>query len=189
VVDEVLAHPWEVVDHGNTEIGKLFFGAYPRKKHKSAGIYRTAAENGFGFGGNGELLPRFESYIYALHGLGCNVDLANPSTGEDREVRTLLLPTEDGMDVCNGSRASTAIFRVIGYGEESYSLLKTARFFNLLIEVLDDWDIKGRGTGFNPIFADLVAMPWVDRLNLVTEIVYETHHSLEIPAFAAQTFP
>jgi len=35
----------------------------------------------------------------------------------------------------------------------------------------------------------LVAMPWVDRLNLVTEIVYETHHSLEIPAFATQTFP
>jgi hypothetical protein len=93
------------------------------------------------------------------------------------------------VDICNRRRASTAIIRVVGYGEEPYSLLKTARLSNLLVEVPNDGDIKCGGAGFDPVQANLVAMPRMDRLDLIAEIIYETHHGLEIPAFAAHALP
>jgi hypothetical protein len=68
-------------------------------------------------------------------------------------------------------------------------LLQTARFADLFVEVFDDWDVKCSRAGFNPIFADLVAVTRVNWLDLVSEIIDESHHGLKIPAFASHAFP
>ena len=49
------------------------------------------------------------------------------------------------MDICHGSRASASIIRVVSNREEANSLLKTARFTDLFVEVLDHGDVHGRG--------------------------------------------
>jgi hypothetical protein len=41
----------------------------------------------------------------------------------------------------------------------------------------------------DPVFANLISVTRVNWLNLVAEVVDETHHGLEVPSFAAQALP
>jgi hypothetical protein len=82
-----------------------------------------------------------------------------------------------------------AIVWVVGHREEADSLLEAAGLSDLLVEVPDNGDIKRGGRGLDPIQADLVAVPWVDGLDLIAEVVYQAHHSLEAPAFATHALP
>ena len=41
----------------------------------------------------------------------------------------------------------------------------------------------------DPVFADLISVSLVYRLDLVAQIVNQTHHGLEVPPFAAHALP
>jgi hypothetical protein len=41
----------------------------------------------------------------------------------------------------------------------------------------------------DPVFANLISVTRVNWLDLVAEVVDETHHGLEVPSFAAHALP
>lgn len=60
---------------------------------------------------------------------------------------------------------------------------------DLVVEVMDDRNVHGGRASLNPILANLVSVTWVNWVDLVAEVVNETHHGLETPSFGSQTLP
>ena len=93
------------------------------------------------------------------------------------------------MDVRYARAATTAIIWIVRDGEKSNSGLQSPSFFDLLVEIMDDWDVQSSRTGLDPVFTQLVAVTRMNRLYSVTEIIQDTRKGLERPAFAAKRFP
>ena len=54
---------------------------------------------------------------------------------------------------------------------------------------MDDGDGQGRGAGFDPVFAELVAVAGMDWLHGVTDVVEKAVEGVEVPAGAAKGLP
>ena len=78
------------------------------------------------------------------------------------------------MNVSYARTASMASVGIVCYREETHSALNIAGFNNFPIEVVNDWDVHGGRAGLDPIFAELVPVPCVDRLDRVSEIIKDT---------------
>lgn len=55
--------------------------------------------------------------------------------------------------------ATAAIVWIISHREKTHTLLQVTRFYDLFVEVMDDWNTKSSGAGVDPVFAELVSMP------------------------------
>ena len=60
---------------------------------------------------------------------------------------------------------------------------------NILVEVVDYWDVKRRRASIDPVLAQLIAVPGMHRLNSISQIVEYASEGLKGPAFATKRFP
>ncbi|KAA6412656.1 MAG: hypothetical protein FRX48_03648 [Lasallia pustulata] len=79
--------------------------------------------------------------------------------------------------------------RIISDREKAHPLLEAALIPNLQVKVLDNRDPERGGARVHPILAQLVAMPCVDRLHRVAQVVEHAGEGLKGPAGAAEGFP
>ena len=126
-----------------------------------------------------------EGYIYACYGGVDDVDAADPGVGEDGEVGSVLVATEDWVDVCHARAAPAAVVGVICYGKESDARSEVPVCDNFAVEVVDYGYRQGGGARFDPVFAELVAVTGVDWLDGVADVIEETVEGLEGPAGTA----
>ena len=126
-----------------------------------------------------------EGYVYACYsGIG-DVDAADPGIGEDGKVGSVLVATEDWVDVCHARAAPAAVVGVVRYGKESDAGFEVPVCGDFAVEVVDYGYRQGGGARFDPVFAELVAVTGVDWLNGVADVVEEAIEGLEGPAGAA----
>ena len=148
-------------------------------EEEARGVDCTGAEDGFFAGVQGEGGAGLEGYIYACYGGVGDVDAADPGVGEDGEVRSVLVAAEDRVDVCYTRAAPAAVVGVVCYGKESDAGLKVPICGNLAIEVADYGYRQGGGARFDPVFAELIAVTGVDRLDSVADVVEEAVEGLK----------
>ena len=101
----------------------------------------------------------------------------------------MLVTAKDGVDVSNARTTSSSVIGVVSYGEEPDARFQVSVSGNLTVEVVDYGDRQGGGAGFDPVFAELVAVAGMDRLNRVSDGVKEPVEGVEGPAGAAKGFP
>lgn len=100
-----------------------------------------------------------KSDVDARYGVTSNVDFAHPGMCKNCEVWSLFFATQERVNISHRSAASTAFIRIICDREESDSLFQVAILPYLLVEVVNDGNVKSSGAGFNPVFADLIPVP------------------------------
>lgn len=93
------------------------------------------------------------------------------------------------MDVSNTGAGAVASIRVVRNIEETNRGLQGTCALDLVVEVLNDGNVHSFRAGVDPVEAELVTVPLVDRLDGVAEVVEHTHEGLEAPANAALLFP
>ena len=101
VIDQVLAYTWQFVDDGDGEIFQLLGRTNSGEEKETASVDCSGADNCFGAGIDGVLGTRLESDIYTSDSLARHIDLADPGIGEDCKIWSLLLATENWVDVCD----------------------------------------------------------------------------------------
>lgn len=122
VVEQVLSNTGNVLDDGNLELLELLLGSNTRQKHEPGSVNSTSAENGLGLGVESVLGTVLESNVDTSDLVALDVYLADPSVGQNSQVRSLLVTTKDGVDVSNRSTASVTIVGVVRDGEETNTL-------------------------------------------------------------------
>lgn len=78
-----------------------------------------------------------EAYVYACYRIIGDVDAADPGVGEDGEVGSVLVATEDWVDVCHARAAPAAVIGVVCYGKESDARLQIPVCDDFAVEVVD----------------------------------------------------
>lgn len=136
-----------------------------------------------------ELLTRLQGDVDTSHSITVHVHLGDPSVGENGQVRTLLIPAEDGMNVGDRGTAAATIIRIVRDVEEAHTLGQFTGVANILVEVLDDGNVHGAGTSLNPVPAELVAVAGVHRLESVAQVVNDAGEGLKVPTLAALGHP
>lgn len=189
VVDEILPDTGDVLDHGDSERAQLLAGSQSGVQHQSGGVDGSSTEDGLLLGLEGMLDTRLQSDIDTGHSVSADVDAGDPGVGQDSQVRALLLPAQDRVDVSDTSAVATAVVGVIRDGEETNTLGQSAPATDLLVEVGDNGDVHGGGARLNPVLAELVPVALVDGLERVAQIVNNTGEGLERPTFAARFLP
>lgn len=189
VVEEVFAHAGDVLDDGDAEGGELLLGAQAGEEHEARGVDCAGAEDGLARGGEDARFAGLEGESHAQDLVGLDVDLADPCVCEDGEVLAGLFAAEDGVDVGDRGAAPAAVVGVVGDGEEADGRLEAALGLDLVVEVMDDGDIHGRGARIDPVEAELVPVVFVHGLDRVAQVVQHAGEGLEGPAFAALGFP
>jgi hypothetical protein len=189
VVEKVLTDTGEILDNGDPERGQLLPGTETREHHQTRSVHGAGAQNGLLLGAKSVLLARLQSDIDTSHGIALDVDLGNPSIGQDSQVRTLLVTTKNRVDVSDGSTAATAIVGVVGNVEEANTLRELTGVADVVVEVLNDRNVHGARTGLDPVLAELVTVTGVDRLHGVAQVVNDASEGLEVPALAALGHP
>jgi hypothetical protein len=189
VVEQVLANTRNVLDDGDAEVGQLLLGTQTGQQHQAGSIDCASAEDGLGTGVERALGAVLEGDVDASDLVASDVDLADPGVCKDGEVGSLLVTPQDGVDVGNTGTASAAVVGVVGDGEEADRGLEGTGGLDLLVEVMDDGNVHGLGARVDPVEAELVAVPLVDGLDRVAEVVKNTHERLEAPALAALRLP
>lgn len=137
-----MADARDMVGKGDGERCQLGGGADAGMEEEAGGVDCTGAEDGFLFGAEGEFGTGVEGHVDAGDGGGAvDVNTGNPSVGEDGEVRTFLGAPQDGVDIGDTGGRACACIRIIGYGEESYTLIEVALGRDFPVEVRDDGDV------------------------------------------------
>lgn len=113
VVEQVLADTGDVLDDGNLELVELLLGSKTGQEHETGSVDGTSAENGLALGVEGVLGAILESNVDTSDLVTLDVDLADPGVGQNGQVGSLLVTTEDGVNVSNGSTASVAVVGVV----------------------------------------------------------------------------
>lgn len=93
------------------------------------------------------------------------------------------------MDVCDARAASSSVVGVVSYGEETDAGFEIPLCGDLPVEIVDYGNGEGRGAGFDPVFAELVAVTRMHWLHGVADGVEESVHGREGPAGAAEGLP
>ena len=93
------------------------------------------------------------------------------------------------MDVGDAGGGASASVWVIGYREETYTLIEVALGNDFVIEVGNDGNVQGRGAAAHPVFAELVTVTGVDWLDGVAEFVENAGEGGEGPAGATLGLP
>lgn len=122
--------------------------------------------------------------VHAGHTVTVEVDLAYPCVGEDGQVGTLLVATEDGMDVGYTGTAPVAGVWVVGHGEETDAGLEGTVLTDLFVKVVADRDVHLCGAGLDPVEAELIPVTLVHWLGSGAQIVEHSVEGLEVPALA-----
>ena len=78
-----------------------------------------------------------EGYVHACHGSIGHVDAADPGVGKDGEVGSVLVATEDRVDVCHARAAPAAVIGVVCYGKESDARFEVPVCDDFAVEVVD----------------------------------------------------
>lgn len=130
------------------------------------------------------LNTRLQSNINTGHGITLNVDLVNPSVGENGQVRTLLITTEDGVDVGDTGTAAAAVIGVVGDVEEADTLGQLTGLADVIVEVLNDRDFHGARAGLDPVLAQLVTVAGMHWLDSVAQVINDAGEGLKVPALA-----
>ena len=110
------------------------------EEQEARGVDCAGAEDGFFTGGQGEGGTGLEGYIYTCYGIDSDVDAADPGVCEDGEVGSVLVATEDGVDVRHARAAPAAVVGVVSYGEESDAGFEVALCGDLAVEVVNHGD-------------------------------------------------
>ena len=126
-----------------------------------------------------------EGDVYACYGGVGDIDAADPGVGEDGEVGSVLVATEDWVDVCYARATPAAVVRVVCYGKESDAGFEVPVCGDFAVEVTDYGYRQSGGARFDPVFAELVAVTGVDWLDGVADVVEEAVEGLEGPAGTA----
>ncbi|KFL61125.1 uncharacterized protein TERG_11965 [Trichophyton rubrum CBS 118892] len=189
VVDQVLSHARHVLDDGDGERGELLAWSNAREQEETGGVDCASAEDGLPLGAEGQFGTRLESDVNSGHGVSADINLGYPGVSQDGEIGLLLRSAEDGVDVGNAGTAAAAVIRVIRHREEAGSLGQSALRANGLVKVGNNGDVERGRAGLHPVLAELVAMPGVDGLHGVAEIIDHTSEGVEAPALAAFALP
>lgn len=189
VVKQVLANTGDILDDRKSQTLELRARPKTRVKHQARRVDSTGAKDNFLAGLQHRFLARRQVQNDTTGNIILHQDLGDVSLGQDSQVWPPLLATQDGVDISNRGAASAAVVWVVRDVEEARALCELALFANLGVEVVNDGNVKGRGTGLNPILAQLVAVTGVDRLERVAKVVNVTSDILKGPAFAALSNP
>lgn len=189
VVEQVLTDTGEIFHDGDAESGQVLAGTQTGEHHQTGSVDGSSAQNGLLLGAEGALLSRLQSDVDTGHGVTLNVDLGNPSVGKDSQVRTLLVTTENRVNVGDGGTASAAIVGVVGDVEEANTLGQFTGVADVVVEVLNDGNVHSTGASLDPVLAKLVTVTGVHGLNGVAQVINDTGEGLKVPALAALGHP
>lgn len=143
VVEQVLADTGNVLDYLDAEILQLLLGSQTGQQHQTRSVDCTGAEDCLVLRVQHVLGAVLESDVDSSDLVAGNVDLADPSVGEDSQVGPLLSTAQDGVDVCNTGAAPASVVGVVRDGEETNALLQRSSLLDLLVEVVDNGDVHG----------------------------------------------
>lgn len=189
VVLQVLAHPRDVLHHGDPERRELRLRAETREQHQPRRVDGAGGEDRFRLRLDGARGPVLELHIDAGDGVALDVDLGDPGVREDGQVGALLLAPQDGVDVGDGGAGPAAVVRVVADGEEADALLQGPGLLDVGVEVVQHGDVEGAAAGLHPVLAELVPVAGVHRLDRVLQAHQHPHEHGERPPLGPQRLP